>query len=74
MNELLFFAQMLFLAQGAGEYTLIGGGTAIITALTGAVTYLWKRAENEFDECNKDRAKLWLALQEMGYKPHEEEK
>lgn len=51
----------------AGEYTLIGGGGAIITALTGAVTYLWRRAEAEFDECKKDRKNLWEALESMGY-------
>jgi len=55
----------LFFAQGAEEYTLIGGATAIISALTGAVTYLWRRAESEFDECKKDRAKLWEAIAEL---------
>ena len=56
---------LLFFAQGAGEYTLIGGGAAIISALTGAVTYLGRRAEAEFDECKKDRAKLWEAIAEL---------
>lgn len=53
--------------QTGGEYTLIGGGAAIISALTGAVTYLWRRAEAEFDECKQDRKKLWAALESMGY-------
>jgi len=56
---------LFVLAQGGGEYTLIGGGAAIISALTGAVTYLWRRAEREFDECKKDRAKLWIAISEL---------
>lgn len=55
----------IFLAQGIGEYTLVGGGAAVISALTGAVTYLWRRAEAEFDECKKDRAKLWEAIAEL---------
>ena len=58
MNYLLFLAQ-------TGEYTLVSGGAAVIGALTGAVTYLWRRAEREFDECKKDRAKLWQAISEL---------
>ena len=62
----MIIAQVV-IAQTGGEYTLIGGGAAIISALTGAVTYLWRRAENEFDECKQDRKKLWAALESMGY-------
>lgn len=58
---------LLLIAQSSGEYTIIGGGAAIISALTGAVTYLWRRAEAEFDECKQDRKKLWAALESMGY-------
>lgn len=59
--------ELLLIGQGSGEYTLIGGGAAVISALAGAVTYLWRRAENEFDECKQDRKKLWAALESMGY-------
>ena len=58
MNPFFFLAQ-------AGEYTLVSGGAAVIGALTGAVTYLWRRAEREFDECKKDRARLWQAIAEL---------
>jgi hypothetical protein len=58
MNTFFFLAQ-------TGEYTLVSGGAAVIGALTGAVTYLWRRAEREFDECKKDRAKLWQAIAEL---------
>ena len=58
MNPFFFLAQ-------TGEYTLVSGGAAVIGALTGAVTYLWRRAEREFDECKKDRAKLWQAIAEL---------
>jgi hypothetical protein len=54
-----------FLLAQAGEYTLVSGGAAVIGALTGAVTYLWRRAEREFDECKKDRARLWQAIAEL---------
>ncbi len=60
-------SELLVIVANAGEYTLIGGATAIITTLSGAVAYLWKRAEKEFDECKADRAKLWQALYKMGY-------
>ena len=60
----MIIAQVV-VGQTGGEYTLIGGGAAIISALTGAVTYLWRRAEAEFDECKKDRAKLWEAIAEL---------
>jgi hypothetical protein len=43
----------------------VSGGAAVIGALTGAVTYLWRRAEREFDECKKDRARLWQAIAEL---------
>ena len=66
MNELFTLAQ-----SGIGEYTIVGGTGAVISALTGAVTYLWRRAEAEFDECKKDRAELWKALGELGYSKHE---
>ncbi len=57
---------LLFLAQTeAGSYTLLSGGAAVIAGLTGAVTYLWRRAEKEFDDCKQDRAKLWLAIAEL---------
>lgn len=65
MIELLIAQTVV--GQTGGEYTLIGGGAAIISALTGAVTYLWRRAEAEFDECKQDRKKLWAALESMGY-------
>lgn len=56
----------LILAQTeAGHYTLISGGATVIGALAGAVTYLWRRAEREFDECKKDRARLWEAIAEL---------
>ncbi len=58
--------ELLFLAQaGVGEYTIVSGAATVIGALTGAVTYLWRRAEKEFDECKKDRAKLWEAVSEL---------
>lgn len=60
MNELLIIAQ-----AGVGEYTIVSGAATVIGALTGAVTYLWRRAEREFDECKKDRAKLWEAVSEL---------
>lgn len=54
------------LAQAeAGSYTLISGGATVIGALAGAVTYLWRRAEKEFDDCKKDRARLWEAIAEL---------
>jgi hypothetical protein len=56
----------LFLAQTeAANYTLVSGGATVIGALATAVTYLWRRAEREFDECKKDRAKLWQAIAEL---------
>ena len=60
MSELLIIAQ-----AGVGEYTIVSGAATVIGALTGAVTYLWRRAEREFDECKKDRAKLWEAVSEL---------
>jgi hypothetical protein len=59
--------QLLTILANTENYTVIGGATAIITTLSGAVAYLWKRAEKEFDECKADRAKLWQALHKMGY-------
>jgi hypothetical protein len=59
--------QVLTILANTDNYTVIGGATAIITTLSGAVAYLWKRAEKEFDECKADRAKLWQALHKMGY-------
>jgi hypothetical protein len=57
---------LIILAQaGVGEYTIVSGAATVIGALTGAVTYLWRRAEKEFDECKKDRAKLWEAVSEL---------
>jgi len=60
-------SELLVIVANAGEYTLLGGAFAVITALSSAVTYLWRRAEKEFDECKADRLKLWQALYDMGY-------
>ena len=57
--------EMILAQAESGTYTMVGGGAAVISALTGAVTYLWRRAEREFDECKKDRAKLWAAVSEL---------
>ena len=65
---------LLVVMANAGEYTLIGGAGAIITALSSAVAYLWKRAEKEFDECKADRLKLWQALYDMGYEAKDRSK
>jgi len=55
----------LLLAQEVSSTTLVSGGGAVIAALTGAITYLWRRFEREFDECKQDRARLWQAVAEL---------
>jgi len=55
----------LLIAQEVSSTTLVSGGGAVIAALTGAITYLWRRFEREFDECKQDRARLWAAVSEL---------